>query len=191
MPPSCEGGLPSSEAGCRRRDRRHPCGALGDQGFRRQHKRGYRRRVLKRDANDLRRVDDASGDQILIDFCGGVIPERAAALAHFGDYGRAFDAAVHRDLPEWLLERTPYDVHAELLLFRDDERFQGRQRTQQRHAAAWDNALFDGRPGRVQRIIDAILALSHFRFGAGTYADDGDAAKELREALLQLALLVF
>ena len=47
-------------------------GDLGDQRFGRQQQRRDRRGVLQRAANDLRRIDDAGLDQILVDLGRGV-----------------------------------------------------------------------------------------------------------------------
>ena len=61
---------------------------------------------------------------------------------------------------------------------------------QERHAAARNDAFFDGRTGRVQRVFDAGLLLLHLDFGRGTDLDHRNAAGELRHALLQLFLVV-
>ena len=60
----------------------------------------------------------------------------------------------------------------------------------ERHAAAGDDALLDGRAGRVQRVLDARLLLLHLDLGRRADVDDGDAADELREALLELLAVV-
>ena len=53
-------------------------------------------------------------------------------------------------------------------------------------AAAGDDALFDGRAGGVQGVLDAGLLLLHLRLGRGTDVDLGHATGQLREALLEL-----
>ena len=63
-------------------------------------------------------------------------------------------------------------------------------RAEERDAAAGDDALFDGRAGRVQRVLDAGLLLLHLGLGRGADLDDGDAADELGEALLELLAVV-
>ena len=57
---------------------------------------------------------------------------------------------------------------------------------QQRDAAARDDALLEGRPGRLQRVLDAVLLLLHLGLGGGADLDDRDTAGELRQALLEL-----
>ena len=61
---------------------------------------------------------------------------------------------------------------------------------QQRDAAAGDDAFLDGRLGRVHRVLDARLLLLHLGLGGRADLDDGDAADQLREPLLQLLAVV-
>ncbi len=61
---------------------------------------------------------------------------------------------------------------------------------EQRHAAAGEDALFDGRAGRVQRVLDAGLLLLHLGLGRRADVDLGDAAGELGQALLELLAVV-
>ncbi len=63
-------------------------------------------------------------------------------------------------------------------------------RADERHAAAGDDAFFDGRAGRVERVFDARLLLLHLGLGGSADLDDRDAADELREALLELLAVV-
>src|SRR6185503_18893226 len=105
-------------------------------------------------------------------------------------HDRAFHAAVLRDLTQRLLDRAADDVDAELLLRRDLELLERRQRADERHAAARDDALLDGRAGRMQRVLDASLLLLHLGLGGRADLDHGDAADELGEALLQLLAIV-
>src|SRR4029078_8919529 len=63
-------------------------------------------------------------------------------------------------------------------------------RADERDAAAGDDALFDGRAGRVERALDAGLLLLHLGLGRSADLDDRDAADELREALLELLAIV-
>ena len=65
-----------------------------------------------------------------------------------------------------------------------------RGRADQRDAAAGDDALFDRRARRVERVFDAGLLLLHLGLGVRADLDHRDAAGELREALLELLLVV-
>src|SRR5690606_25602866 len=56
--------------------------------------------------------------------------------------------------------------------------------------AARHDAFLDRGAGGVERVIDAILALLHLDLGRATDADDGDAARELGQTLLELLAVV-
>ena len=61
---------------------------------------------------------------------------------------------------------------------------------EQRHAAAGDDALLDRGAGRVHGVVDPVLALLHLDLGRAADADHRDAARELRQPLLQLLAVV-
>ena len=69
------------------------------------------------------------------------------------------------------------------------ERVERGQRVDERHAAAGDDALLDRRAGRLQGVLDAVLLLLELDLGGRADLDDGDAAGELGEALLELLLV--
>src|SRR5205085_5491016 len=106
------------------------------------------------------------------------------------DHDRAFDTRVEADGADGLLEGAADDVDADLLVAVALELAEHDLRAQQRDAAARNDALFDGRAGRVQRVLDAGLLLLHLGLGRGADIDDRHAARELRETLLQLFLVV-
>src|SRR5204863_6821666 len=91
------------------------------------------------------------------------------------------------DLTNRLLERPPDDLRAGALIVVvvavGLDRLLG---VQERDPAARDDALLERRPGRLQRIIDALLLLLHLGLGGGADLDYGDRAGELREPLLEL-----
>ena len=64
------------------------------------------------------------------------------------------------------------------------------RRPQQRHAAARHDAFFDGRLGRVHRVLDARLLFLHLGLGRRPDLDDRHAADQLGEPLLQLLAVV-
>ena len=68
--------------------------------------------------------------------------------------------------------------------------FHGGQAADQCHAAARDDALFDGCAGRMQGIFDAGLLFLHLGLGRGADVDDGHATGELGQAFLQLLSVV-
>src|SRR5205814_8773311 len=61
---------------------------------------------------------------------------------------------------------------------------------QERAAAARHHALLDRGAGRMQRVLDPGLLLLHFGLGGRAHVDHRDAARQLREPLLQLLLVV-
>src|SRR5699024_11028605 len=60
----------------------------------------------------------------------------------------------------------------------------------QRHATTGDDALVDGGLRVANGVLDAVLALLELHLGRGTGLDDGHAARELRQTLLQLLTVV-
>ena len=62
-------------------------------------------------------------------------------------------------------------------------------RTDERDAAAGDDALFDGRARRRDGVLDAVLLLLQLDLGGRADLDHRDAAGELGQALLQLLLV--
>ena len=65
-----------------------------------------------------------------------------------------------------------------------------RQAADQGHATARNDAFFDGRAGRVQRVFDAGFLFLHLGFGRGADIDDGHATGELGQAFLQFFAVV-
>ena len=61
---------------------------------------------------------------------------------------------------------------------------------QQSDAAAGNDAFLDRGAGRVQRVVDAVLALLHLDLGRAADADHRDAAGQLGQTLLQLLAVV-
>ena len=109
---------------------------------------------------------------------------------HLLDHDGALEPGVLHDPPDRLLERPPHDVDAGRLVARELEVVEGLRGAEQRHAAARHDALLHGRPRRVERILDARLLLLHLGLGRGADLDDGDAAGQLGQPLLQLLPVV-
>src|SRR6202012_4961431 len=63
-------------------------------------------------------------------------------------------------------------------------------RTEEGNAAARDDTFFDGGLGRRNGVLDTVLLFLQLDLGRRADLDDGDAAGELREALLQLLPVV-
>src|SRR6185295_11381909 len=95
-----------------------------------------------------------------------------------------------RDLAQRLLERAAQDVDAVAAVVVERQLVERRDAADQRDAAAGDDALLDGRAGRVHRVLDARLLLLHLDLGRRADADDRDAADELGQTLLELLAVV-
>ena len=99
-------------------------------------------------------------------------------------------AGVVGDLAGRRLERLAHDVDADLGVALELELVERRDGLQERGAAAGDEALLDGRAGRRERVLDAVLLLLELDLGGGADLDDGDATGQLGEALLELLAVV-
>jgi hypothetical protein len=97
---------------------------------------------------------------------------------------------VRGDLAGRSLQRATHDVDAGGLVGIGAGRLDGGRSAQQGDAAAGNDAFLDGRAGRVQRVVDAVLLLLDLDLGRAADADDGDAASQLGQTLLQLLAVV-
>src|SRR5208283_3873835 len=163
---------------------------LRDHALGREQEAGYRRRVLQGRARDLRLVDDAGLDEVLVLVGGDVEAVVALACGHLASDHRALDARVRAEHPYRVLDCAADDLRADLLVAFEGEGVDHLRGAQQCHAAAGYDAFLDGRAGRVERVLDTGLLLLHLDLGRGADIDDGDAARELREPLLELLAVV-
>src|SRR5438105_3422807 len=157
-----------------------------------EHQASHGRGVLQRRASDLGRVDHAHLHEIAELLGLRVEAEVALVLEHLVEYHRRLRAGVVDDDAQRLFERLHHDLDAGLLVVvvALELAFQHLLGADERHTAARDDALFDRRAGRMQRILDAGFFLLHLDFGGRTNLDDRNTAGELRHALLQLLLVV-
>ncbi len=95
-------------------------------------------------------------------------------------------AGVVGDLAGGGLEGLAHDVDADLGVALELDLVERRDGLQEGGAAAGDEALLDGRAGRRERILDAVLLLLELDLGGRADLDDGDATGQLGEALLEL-----
>ena len=141
--------------------------------------------------HDLRGVDDPSVDQVLVDFGLGVEAVFGVGLLpNLRDDDRPFLTSIGGDPTHRLFQSAPNDVHADLLVTLEFEIDQGRLATQQCDAAPGNDALLDRGLGRVHGVLDPGLLLFHLGFGGRANLDDGHAADQLRQPLLQLLAVV-
>src|SRR4029079_2809648 len=107
-----------------------------------------------------------------------------------GHHDLAGLAGVVGDLPGGRLERLADDVDTDLLLALELELVECRDRLEERRATAGDEALLDRRAGGREGVLDAVLLLLELDLGGRADLDDGDAAGQLGEALLELLAVV-
>src|SRR5689334_9901734 len=79
------------------------------------------------------------------------------------DHDRTLEPSVLDDLPDWLLESPPYDVDTGRLVAQQLEAVEAFRGAEKGHPAAGHDAFLDGRPGRVESVLDARLPFLHLR----------------------------
>ena len=95
-----------------------------------------------------------------------------------------------RNLPNGGLASAADEPHANVSVVAELERLERFATAQQRDATARDDALLNGRAGRVERVLDAGLLFLHLDLGRRADSNHGDASCEFREALLELLAIV-
>ncbi len=140
---------------------------LRDHGLGRNEEAGDRCRVLQRAAHDFGRVDHALGDEIAVLVGLSVVAVAVlGVLKDLADDYRAVLTGVGEDLAGRCLKSLPDNGDTGLLILicglQELERLDG---SEQSDAAARDDAFLDGRAGRVESVVDAILALLDFDLG--------------------------
>src|SRR6266498_431021 len=100
---------------------------------------------------------------------------------------RALEPCVVGELAERLLERADDDLRARALIrIVEAVQLDRLGRVQERDTAAGDNALLECGASCLERVLDAVLLLLHLGLRRSADLDDGDAAGQLREPLLEL-----
>src|SRR3954465_3818210 len=164
---------------------------LGDDGLGGEEERRDGRGVLQRRAGHLGRVDDSGGDHVHVLATGGVEAPAGLRVADLLHHDAALEAGVDGDLLQRGLERDAHDVGTGRLVTGQLELLErDRGRLREGHATTGDDALLDGGLGVAHRVLDAVLALLELDLGGRAGLDDGDAAGQLGEALLQLLAVV-
>ena len=142
-------------------------------------------------------VDDAALEEVLVLLGAGVVAVvrvtvggRAAAVTtvlHLIHDDAAFEAGVLDNHAQRLLDGAADDLDAELLVlvlgFHLGKLLCG---ADEGGAATGNDTLLDGCAGGVQGIVEAVFLLLHLDLRSGADVDDGHAAGQLGEALLQL-----
>src|SRR5690606_16287113 len=100
------------------------------------------------------------------------------------------EARVEGDLLQRSLECDADDVRSGRLVALQRQGVEDLRRLDERDATTGDDALLDSSLRVADGVLDAVLALLELDLGGRTRLDDGHAAGELGEALLQLLAVV-
>ena len=163
-------------------------GLVGDDRLGGQQQSRDRRRVLQGRTGHLGGVDDAGLEQVLEHAGGGVEADVAGLALDLLDDDGAFEAGVVGDEPSRGLERRSHGRGAGGLVAveRLDDLGHRRAGAEQGGAATGDHAFLDGRTGCREGVLDAVLLLLELHLGGRADLDDGDAAGQLGQTLLEL-----
>src|ERR1700733_13113816 len=135
---------------------------LNHQCFGGEQETGDGSRILKGCTSNFGRVDDASLHQVLEHArCSVVAIVLVLRLEHLCHYDCALFAGIGNNLPKRLFERAEHDLGTDLFVSFKllDQLLNGRDRTNQSHAAAWDDAFLDCCTGCMKCILNASLLL--------------------------------
>src|SRR3954453_8811545 len=149
-------------------------------------------RALQRQAHDLGRVDDAGLDHV--DVVAALRVEAVIGLAlvqQLAGDDRALHSGIRENLPGRRLQCATHNIDANLLVVvfwvQLPEPLAG---VEERNATAGNDTFLDRRASSMHRVVDAVLALLDLDLGRATDADNGNAPRQLRQALLQFLLVV-
>src|SRR3954454_3675200 len=165
---------------------------IGDHRLGGDQEAGDRGGVLQCNPHDLRRIDDAGGDHVLVLAGLRVIAEvRLVLVGQLADHDGAISAGVLGDLAGRRLDRLADDLDPDLLgVVRRGQAVEDPDRVQQRDPATGDDAFLDRGLGRVHRVVDAVLALLDLDLAAAANPDHRAAPRVLRQPLLQLLAVI-
>src|SRR5690606_5381432 len=164
---------------------------LGDDGLGRQEQTGDRCGVLQGRARHLGRVNDARSEHVDVLARSGVEALSRGELGNLRSHDARLEAGVEGDLLQRSLDTDANDLRTRRLVTVELELVErSRRGLNQGDTTAGDDALFDGRLRVADGVLDAVLALLELDLGCSARLDDGDAAGELREALLELLTVV-
>ena len=165
---------------------------LTDGGFGRQHQARNRGGILQRRPRHLGRIDNASLDEILVYLGSGV--EAVVGLlggADLLDNDGPLDSGILGDPAERLFQRAAHDPNTGLLVgIFELQLVESFGDPQQANPAPGNDPFLNSSAGGVHGVFDAGFLFLHLGFGCRAHLDDGDAANELGEPLLQLLAIV-
>ncbi len=132
-------------------------------------------------------IDNARLDHLLEFIADGIVTEALFHPLHFLDDNGTFNAGILCDNAQRFFQGALDNGHPRVFITLElfFEFVQRIGNVQVSYPAAGHDPLFHGRPGRGKRVFDAQLLLLQLSFGCGTDLDDGYAAGELCQPLLQ------
>src|SRR4051812_17324839 len=159
---------------------------LGDDRLGREDVLGDGRSVLQCGADDHRRVGDAGLDEVLVLPGLDVQTVALGRVADLVDDDRALEARVVGELSHRLLERAQDDRDTRPLVTLERVELDRVDRVHERDTATGDDTLLERSASRLECVLDAVLLLLHLGLRRSADLHDGNAAGQLREALLEL-----
>src|SRR5699024_9942101 len=132
------------------------------------------------------RVDDALSGQVAVDTVGGVVAVTDLQLGDVVGDHVTLGTGVLGDPASGLRQSVTDDRHTGLLVVLQTQVTQGGGGVHQGSTATGDDSLLDGRTGRRDGVLQAVLLLLELDLGGGTDPQDGHASGELGRTLLQL-----
>src|SRR5690606_34151598 len=164
---------------------------VGHDGLGGQEQAGDRRRVLQRGTRHLDRVVDAGSEQVLVLAGRGVEAVTRREVLDLLDHDAALKAGVDGDLAQRSGDGRLHDARTGGLVALELEGGEGLGAgLDEGHATTGDDALLNGGLRVADSVLDAVLALLELDLGGRARLDDGHAAGELGEALLELLAVV-
>ena len=136
-------------------------------------------------------VDDAALEEVLVLLGAGVVAVVGLAVLDFIHHDAAFEAGVLDNHAQGLLDGAADDLDAEfLVLVLGLDVVEALSGADEGGAATGDDAFLDGCAGGVQGVVEAVFLLLHLDLRSGADVDDGNAAGQLGEALLELLAVI-
>ncbi len=152
--------------------------------------------ILEGTAHDLERVNDAGLDHIHVFASDDVVADVLVLLflghaADILDDDRAILPGIGHQFAHWGFQRLADDGDADGFVFAGHLDFVQRgDGVDEDDLAAWDDTFLDGGTRGGEGILDAMLLLFQLGLGRRADADDGNAAGEFGQALLELLFVV-
>src|SRR5574343_1482343 len=164
---------------------------FGNHALGRQHQAGHGGGILQGGAGNLGRVQNAHFNHVAVFAGSSVVTVVTLAANNLVDHHGRLVASIGDDLAQrgfhGLQDQLDTGILVVVVALQLGDVGTG---TQQGDAAASNDTFFNSGTGSVQRVFDAGLLFLHFDFGGSANLDDGNAASQLGNTLLQLFAVV-